>query len=203
MISVLVNFNNIPFDTNPRQWVLWDYEDEGRTIKVPRRVDGTRADLTKPETWEKFEDVCKVAEFYDGIGFVFTLNSGIMSRDFDQVKERIEWDSKAMYELQSLNLYAEFSPNQKRIYVYEKGKKPETWKEENFCRIINIEGFSSVTGEQTSEVPEAIDKKAKDVEKLDKLYTIVEGPLLEPNKDRCLILYGNPIPNSVLKEIQK
>lgn len=201
---VLINPNNIPFDTNSPQWVLYIYEVvDGRRIKVPYHTNGKRADLTNPESLEKLEDVCKVAEFFDGIGFVSTPNSRIMDHDFDQVKEITEWDSEAIYELQSLGLCAKYSQRRKRIYVYENGKTPGTWKIFDTCRIFDIESFSSVTGEQMSEVLDSIDKKVKDINKLNKLYSIVEGPLLEPNKDRCLIINGTVIPNSVLKKIRK
>jgi primase-polymerase (primpol)-like protein len=72
------------------QWVLWKYENvNGRITKIPYQPNGKKATFTRKETWSSIEDVCEVADKFDGIGFVFTEDSGIARLDLDHVKKEL------------------------------------------------------------------------------------------------------------------
>lgn len=138
-MSLPVNVDSIPEEMKAlNNWVLWKYEDRKdskgnvKKTKVPYQVNGRRAESTNPDTWGNIENIIKTLNRYpnryDGIGFVFSQDSGIMGLDFDHVKdtESGEWDQEAQKEILSLNSYTEISPSGTGAHVIVKGTVPLT-----------------------------------------------------------------------------
>jgi P4 family phage/plasmid primase-like protien len=137
-MSLPVNIDSIPEEMKAlNNWVLWKYEDRKdskgnvKKTKVPYQVNGRKAESTNKDTWGSFENIIKTLKRYtryDGIGFVFSQDSGIMGLDFDHVKdiENGEWDQEAQKEILSLNSYTEISPSGTGAHVIVKGTVPLT-----------------------------------------------------------------------------
>lgn len=136
-MSLPVNVDLIPEEMKAlKNWVLWKYADrknnsgEIKKTKEPYQINGKRAESDNPETWGSFENIVKTLERfperYDGIGFVFSQDSGLMGLDFDHVKdsESGEWDPEACKEIESLNSYTEISPSGEGVHVIVKGEVP-------------------------------------------------------------------------------
>ena len=132
-----VNVDSIPEEMKTlKNWVIWKYENrknskgEIKKTKVPYQVNGKKAKSTNPDTWDSFENVIKTLDRFpdkfDGVGFVFSQDSGIMGLDFDHVKdhETGEWDPEALKEIKSLNSYTEISPSGEGVHVIVKGMVP-------------------------------------------------------------------------------
>ena len=132
-----MNVDSIPEEMKTlKNWVVWKYENrktskgEIKKTKVPYQVNGKKAKSTNPDTWESFENVIKTLDRFpdkfDGVGFVFSQDSGIMGLDFDHVKdhETGEWDPEALKEIKSLNSYTEISPSGEGVHVIVKGMVP-------------------------------------------------------------------------------
>lgn len=131
-MAFLVNVDSIPEDMkNPVNWVLYRLEvRDGKETKVPYQTNGSKAEPNNPETWGSLENVIKTFKKYpgkyDGIGFVFSLDIGIMGIDLDHVRnpETGEWDQEALNEIKILNSYTEISPSGEGAHVLVKGKIP-------------------------------------------------------------------------------
>jgi len=136
-MALPVNVDSIPEEMKTlRNWVVWKYEDrknsrgEIKKTKVPYQVNGKKAKSTDPDTWDSFENVIKIFEKlpgkFDGVGFVFTLDSGIMGLDFDHVIDYKtgKCDPVALKEIKSLNSYTEISPSGEGVHVIVKGMVP-------------------------------------------------------------------------------
>ena len=119
-----VNVGLIPAEMKAlTNWLMWKYEDRTdnkgnvKKTKVPYQVNGKKAESTNPDTWASFENVIKTFERspnnFNGIGFVFSEDSGIMGLDFDHVRdpESGEWNAEALDEITRLDSYAEMSPS--------------------------------------------------------------------------------------------
>lgn len=132
-----MNVDSIPEEMKTlKNWVVWKYENrktskgEIKKTKVPYQVNGKKAKSTNPDTWDSFENVIKTLDRFpdkfDGVGFVFSQDSGIMGLDFDRVKdhETGEWDPEALKEIKSLNSYTEISPSGEGVHVIVKGMVP-------------------------------------------------------------------------------
>ena len=116
---------------NFEQWVLWKRElRDGKITKVPYQMSGSKADSTQSSTWSTFEIVSefykKHTDEYDGIGYVFTKETGVIGLDFDHClneKGEIEWkEAKEIFE--KIGSYTEISPSGDglHIFVYCKGE---------------------------------------------------------------------------------
>ncbi|HZY25011.1 MAG TPA: hypothetical protein VFE71_04240, partial [Bacteroidales bacterium] len=119
-----VNVEGIPEELKAlKNWLLWKYEDRTdskgniKKTKVPYQISGKKADSMNPGTWGELDKVLKTYERfpdqYNGIGFIFSENSGIMGLDFDHIRDPKsgKWDENALEEIKSLNSYAELSPS--------------------------------------------------------------------------------------------
>lgn len=136
-LALPVNVDSIPEEMKTlRNWVVWKYENrknskgEIKKTKVPYQVNGKKAKSTDRDTWDSFENVIKIFEKhpgkFDGVGFVFSQDTGIMGVDFDHVKdhETGEWDPEALSEIKSLNSYTEISPSGEGVHVIVRGVVP-------------------------------------------------------------------------------
>jgi len=119
---------NIPNElTQFTQWVVWRYEarDNGKFSKVPYSPKtGKQAKSNNPDTWVKFNDTfnCLGTGKYNGIGFMFSANDGIIGIDIDHcivdgqfIKEVFEIIEKFKPS------YTEISPSGQGIRIFCKG----------------------------------------------------------------------------------
>lgn len=158
-MALPVNVNSIPEEMKGLgNWILWKYEDRKdskgniKKTKVPYQANGKKAESTNPETWGSFENIIKTLDRFpdkfDGMGFVFSEDSGIMGLDFDHVKdpESGKWDPEAIKEIKSLNSYAEMSPSGTGAHVICIAKIPGPHRREGPREMYESGRYFTVTG---------------------------------------------------------
>lgn len=167
-------------------WVLWKFVGRnGKLTKVPYQPDGREARMDDQETWSYFDRTdflndeyglhgycilnrLKANDDFDGIGFVFTKQSGLVGVDFDHVRDPVtgEWNSDDVMDALSLNSYTEISPSGDGLHVICKGKKPSS-----ACKAGNHEMYDSgryftVTGKMFPGCNPAISKSQNAINRL-------------------------------------
>jgi hypothetical protein len=111
------------------QWVLWRNEErDGKSTKVPYTPDGLRrAESDNAATWGTFDSVIGryTAGGFSGVGFVFTLEAGIVGIDLDGCRnpETGDVDGWAMPTL-SFDSYCEISPSGTGLKMFLLGALP-------------------------------------------------------------------------------
>lgn len=122
----------VPADlTDYDQFVLWRYELRNqKKTKVPYRVDGRMASVTRPEDWTSFEAARAVwrqdLKKYNGLGFVFSKADPFVGIDLDdslaagQVKP---WAQSIVGRFS--DTYIEISPSLSGLKIWVRGALPE------------------------------------------------------------------------------
>lgn len=153
---------NIPDELQAlRQWVLWRYvwkEDRGKGewAKIPMQATGTPARSNDPETWVTFKAALSAWEqakaSFDGLGFMFTPESGIVGVDVDNCVERDEdgelrLSKVAARVIELLDSYTELSPSGTGVHVIVKASIAEALKDaKTGIEIYNKGRYFTVTG---------------------------------------------------------
>lgn len=112
-------------------WVVWRYEERNgdRTKVLYCPETGLRAKSTDPSTWRPFRFAEKAVEagLYDGVGFVFTKEAGLVGVDIDHAFDEEGCPTEAaMLVLRALPSYAEYSPSGNGLHLFIKGEMPGT-----------------------------------------------------------------------------
>jgi len=144
-------FTNCPAEMQAlKQWVMWKYiwrDDDtpegGSWTKVPFQANGNPASSTDPETWTDFKSAViawnQRRGYWDGIGFVFTRECGIVGIDVDNA---IKWVQSNDHESELPiydkwingvltvigDTYAELSPSRTGAHLYVKAKLAQAVK---------------------------------------------------------------------------
>lgn len=138
-------------------WVLWKFVDRnGKITKIPYQPSGREARMDDPSTWSDFDNDVILDEYgycghsilnrlttnadFDGIGFVFTKQTGLIGVDFDHIKDPVtgEWNADEVRDALSLKSYTEISPSGDGLHVICRGKKPSA-----ACKAGNHEMYDS------------------------------------------------------------
>ncbi len=114
-----------------KQWICWRLEPDpngGKDKKVPiSPKTGKKALVNNPSTWSTFEEAVQAKEKYgyNGIGFVFTTDSGIVAIDIDDcfINGVINEVGKAIL-AKAPKTYVEKSPSGKGLHMLVRGKLP-------------------------------------------------------------------------------
>ncbi|MCK9576814.1 MAG: hypothetical protein M0R51_12905, partial [Clostridia bacterium] len=186
------------YDSIPKEiksvdnWVLWRLEErDGKNTKIPYQRNGKRADSTDPDTWDKYEFIESTRVKSDGIGFVFSEDTGIMGIDWDKARDPVtgEWNPEVFEEILSLGSYAELSQSGTGAHVLIKGKIPGDRKRKGNIEMYSKARFFVVTGHHIEETPEKIKENQEAINKLyekrfgaDKKEDKNSKPVKEPDK---------------------
>ena len=155
---------NIPAEMQElNQWVLWKYvwkEDSntGRAewAKLPMQANGYAAKSNDPATWATFKDAlsawANAQSSFDGLGFMFTPESGLVGVDVDNCVEpdgedgyRINTVGARVIEL--LDSYTELSPSCTGIHVIVKASFADALKDSKTgVEVYNKGRYFTVTG---------------------------------------------------------
>ncbi len=137
-------------------WVLWKLETvNGRQTKVPySALYHGKASSTNPKTWTTFENALRVYESsdeYSGIGFVFTLDSGIVFIDIDHcLNEHGEGDDRMKDILSKFEgkTFAEYSQSGTGVHIFTKGTIARGFKNDKQNVEMYSKGrFCAMTGD--------------------------------------------------------
>ena len=114
-----------------RQWVCWRLEHDvkhNRDAKVPYSpVSGRKASASDAKSWGTLEEAMAAKERYlfSGVGFMFTVESGIVGIDIDSCLENGTPNDVAADILTHLPpTYIEISPSGTGLHIFLKGKVP-------------------------------------------------------------------------------
>ena len=142
------------------QWVTWRavWQDaRGKWTKVPHQPDGRKAKSTDPATWAEFGECLEAYQVrgFDGIGFVFTEEAGIIGVDLDHCIDAggnvAPWAQQAV---DTLNSYAEMSPSGDGLHVFVFGTFPGdmTGRRKGGVEVYAEGRYLTVTGHVLCEV---------------------------------------------------
>src|SRR5713226_8175227 len=184
-----MSWDQIPAElTNLNQWVVWRYEErEGKRTKVPYQTHGGRlASSTKPETWAPFAAAKAAAEGYDGIGFVFREEGGIVGIDLDGCRDAVgEVESWAWEWVMKLQSYTEVTPSGRGLHVLVHGQVPQGMKRGQ-VEMYDRGRYFTVTGERLENLPEVLHNREAVVMEM---YEAFARPVA-PSPPRSLAVNG-------------
>lgn len=107
-----------------KRWVVWNFEEvNGRKTKVPYTTTNRHASSTDPKTWTTYDVASKAAQFFDGIGVIFTPDQKLLGIDIDHVldddKNIVGEQSDQIKDLiKKCNTYTEYSPSGTGLHLY-------------------------------------------------------------------------------------
>ncbi len=167
----------VRFDTIPDalkevpNWLLWKYEPKadwnsiaekgGKPwTKVPHQPNGHKASVINPTHWSDYQDVRRAYEAggYDGIGFVLTLEQGIVGVDMDnQLTEKV-WRDAVNEQISSLQTYGEISPSGQGLRFFGFATLPPNGRKRGDFEIYDGGRFLTVTGHQLDGTPDTVNE---------------------------------------------
>jgi len=114
------------------QWICWKFESNGngKQTKVPKNPhDGRNASTNKKETWSDFETTyaAMVQSGFDGIGYVFTKDDGLVGIDLDHCIDD-KGHNSAKDIIDHFSSYTEISPSGDGVHIIIEGNLPK-WSE--------------------------------------------------------------------------
>lgn len=145
-------------------WCCWQaVPDPGRPGKIKKipinAKTGGQAQSNNPETWCNFNTAVSAAEYFSGIGFMFT-GSGFFGVDIDGVEGAIEdyrhgeTDNIVAEFIFTLQSYAEFSQSGHGIHIICRGKLPAAGRRRKNVEMYDSGRFFIMTGNCASEFAE-------------------------------------------------
>ncbi len=143
------------------QWVCWRYESregEDRPTKMPYQAKHPtwRASSTKPATWSDVDTALMSAtqHGFDGVGFVFKKDQGIVGVDLDRVLNEdgslVPWARPWVAEL---NTYMEVSPSGRGIKAICFGTLPDKGINAGDLEMYDHGRYFTITGNRVDGTP--------------------------------------------------
>src|SRR5216684_2128934 len=178
-------------------WLMWRREliwlektGEWKWTKVPLQLDRRNASSTDPKTWSDWESI-QIAydrdgegdKFFDGIGFVLTVDLRLVGLDFDHCYDAATGniDPTVAHFLRMLNSYCEITPGGDGFRVFAFGILPaEGRKRGNFpqpglaCECYSEGRYLTITGHRSGDATEIIENQAG----IDKVHHAIFGEML-------------------------
>jgi len=144
------------------QWVSWRAESNGKgeLTKIPF-VSGSnrRASTTNPATWSTFDDARSRMNGDAGLGFVFTLEAGMIDIDLDKVRnpatgEIATWAQRI---IERVSTYAEISPSGTGIHLIGEGPPlPAGARKRGSLELYDEKRYFTITGQHLEGAPATI-----------------------------------------------
>ena len=150
-------FKNIPNELkNIPNWVCWkaypDANSHSGIKKVPINPHtGGQAMSNNPQTWSSYETAVRVAQRYDGIGFMFS-NSGFFGIDLDDCRNEIQaylgGDKNNIVAefIGQMQTYAETSQSGNGIHLICSGNLPISGRRKGKVEMYDSGRFFIMTG---------------------------------------------------------
>lgn len=143
-----MNYQLIPFEMRQyRQWIVWKFEDvNNKKTKVPYNINGYKASVTNPQTWNSFDEVVQaVNNGFSGIGFVLTENDPYAFIDLDHTEDQEEFAKQQTIYNNFIDTYAELSPSSRGLHIIMKGRLPQG-RRRGSVEIYSSQRFMTMTG---------------------------------------------------------
>lgn len=135
------------------QWIGWKkIKRKGRIVKLPVNPhNGRAASSTNPGTWTTADKAWRVKKKYklEGLGFVFTKETGVVGVDLDDCFIDGYLKNEASQVVKCLNSYTEYSPSGNGLHVFVQGDIPKAIKEDSRgFEMYNTGRYFTVTGQE-------------------------------------------------------
>jgi putative DNA primase/helicase len=159
----------------------------GHKDKVPKNPrTGANASTTDASTWASASAAwgAKKRHGWDGIGYVFTIGSGVVGVDLDDCFEpgpdgMRHWKPWARDVAQCLDSYTEYSPSRNGVHILARGTIPHSiTKNKIGFEMYNEARYFTVTGQVIGDVHEIRERPA---ELLALHFTFDDEPRALPN----------------------
>lgn len=152
-----------------RQWCCWKLErsedDTDKTDKIPYQTNGRwKASSTNPDTWCSFAravEACERDQGLKGIGFFFTLESGIVGIDLDKVRDPQtgEAESWAAGIVSQMNSFTELSQSGRGFHIFVRGKWFPDIRRKGRIECYDSARFFAMTGLRVAGVSVAVESR--------------------------------------------
>jgi len=146
-----------------KNWVCWGrgYKD-GKLDKTPYQPNGLPAKSNDKSTWSTYEE-CVNARGFNGIGFQFDIESGIVGLDFDHCVADGVIDARVSRIINHINSYTEFSPSGNGIHILLIGTPSETGRfpiaDDLDMEVYNTHRYFTITGNTIANSPLTIEER--------------------------------------------
>lgn len=152
--------------TERRQWICWRLEPaakRGKPTKVPYNPHtGRKASSTNAQTWgtlEEAESACQ-QYLYNGVGFVFTADDGLVGVDIDHCRDVQSGDLNevAAAILARAQTYTEISPSGEGLHLFFHGTMPGAGNKntKNGVEMYGHSRYFTMTGNAFPGCPDTI-----------------------------------------------
>jgi putative DNA primase/helicase len=159
-LAVPLNVEAIPESLRARrQWIAWCFEERAgdpKATKVPYNArTGGHATSTNAATWSLLSEVLAVAGDYDGIGYVFAPDDGVVGIDLDCCRDpntgAVEpWAVDILGDTRS---YTEVSPSGRGLHILVTGTLPPGPRKRGPVEMYDRGRYFTVTGQRLEELP--------------------------------------------------
>lgn len=157
-----------------KQWVAWAGD------KLPKNpYTGGNAQSNNPDTWSDFKTACKAVDKYqfNGIGFMFSQQSGYFGVDLDDCVENQDLIDEFVESLQS---YTEWSTSGTGIHIICKGSLPEGARRKGKIEMYEKQRYFIMTGKSYHEKPLQIAECTEKIKMLHNKYLYTPVPKALP-----------------------
>lgn len=154
--SVLApDFEGIPDELRAlQQWVVWKYHFHKQRrvwIKLPICPDtGKAARTTDSTTWRDFDSATVAYDLvggYDGVGFVFAENDGLVGIDIDNCISKDTVNSLAAELLEKVPGFVEVSPSGTGLHIITRAHIERAYKDDAIgLEIYTKARYFAITG---------------------------------------------------------
>jgi hypothetical protein len=151
-------------------WVCWQLVFKaGATkpwTKVPKNpLTGGNAATDTPSTWTTFEEALAASPRYDGIGFVFTMETGLAGVDLDHCRDpntgEIEtWARRIVNQLES---YTEVTPSGTGLHIIVRGEIPGGRRKWGNIEMYTSGRYFTFTGRHLEGTPLVIEGRTESI----------------------------------------
>lgn len=189
---------------NRKQWLVWRFEDNelgSKPRKMPYYVGGKRRtgkqgsddDRASLATYDD-ASAFAAANRYDGLGFAFLPDDGLIGIDLDGCFETddTERHERAVKIIKACDSFTELSPSGRGVHIIVSGTTETFKSNEKGIEVFCGRQFFTMTGKLRAGSPMAINPISDDV--LTKLRKTVKGtaPIPKPKPNRPVFRDGEP-----------
>ncbi|GHV44322.1 hypothetical protein FACS189492_0470 [Clostridia bacterium] len=147
-------------------WVCWRLETDksGRDTKVPYcPATGRRASAANAATWGTLDEVLLAKDKYlfHGVGFVFTLECGIIGIDIDHCLDPAGNPNETAADILSRlpATYIEVSPSGSGLHIFLRGVLPKGGNRKGGVEMYAISRFFTMTGNRWKDCADSVSEE--------------------------------------------
>lgn len=183
-----------------RQWVCWRLEPDkrsGKDAKIPYNpASGRRASSSNPESWGTLEEALLSKEKYlfSGIGFVFTVECGIIGIDIDHCLDNGTPNEVAADILGRLPpTYVEVSPSGTGLHIFLKGTLPPGGNRNSKTGVEMYSGsrYFTMTGQKYKGSADAVGADNGVIEYIHQKYIAPPKKTKKQPSNQIAVYYGH------------